>query len=166
MTQDDKYCPSCAATLETKEVFGHKRPVCPECGRVIFYDPKVAVICIVPRDGEVLMIRRATDLGYGLWGLPGGYVDRGEVVERAAAREVWEETGLEVEPGELIGLFSESGDPVMVAVYAARETGGALKAGPEALEVGFFDTGDLPELAFPRDREVLARWINNTGTGG
>ncbi|PKB77043.1 MAG: DNA mismatch repair protein MutT [SAR202 cluster bacterium MP-SAtl-SRR3965592-G1] len=158
LTRDDKYCPSCAATLEIKEVFGHDRPVCPDCGRVIFYDPKVAVICIVPRDSRVLMIRRATDLGYGLWGLPGGYVDRGEVVERAAAREVWEETGLEVETGELIGLFSESGNPVMVAVYAARETGGTLEAGSEALEVGFFDIGDLPELAFPRDREVLAKW--------
>ena len=57
----------------------------------------------VPRDGSVLMIRRGTELGYGLWGLPGGYVDRGEVVERAAAREVWEETGLEVEIGDLLG---------------------------------------------------------------
>jgi len=144
--------------LETQEVFGSERPVCPDCGRVIFYDPKVAVICIVPRDGRVLMIRRATDLGYGLWGLPGGYVDRGEVVERAAAREVREETGLEVETGELIGLFSEAGEPVMVAVYAAKETGGTLEAGPEALEVGFFDIRDLPELAFPRDRDVLAKW--------
>ena len=144
--------------METQDVFGSERPVCPDCGRVIFYDPKVAVICIVPRDGRVLMIRRATDLGYGLWGLPGGYVDRGEVVERAAAREVREETGLEVETGDLIGLFSEAGEPVMVAVYAAKETGGTLEAGPEALEVGFFDIRDLPELAFPRDRDVLAKW--------
>ena len=158
MNQVDKFCPSCAAALEIKEVFGQQRPMCPSCGRVIFYDPKVAVICIVPRDGQVLMIRRGTDLGYGLWGLPGGYVDRGEVVEKAAAREVWEETGLVVETDDLIGLFSESGDPVMVAVYAARETGGTMEAGPEALEVEFFSIDALPELAFPRDREVLVRW--------
>jgi ADP-ribose pyrophosphatase YjhB (NUDIX family) len=158
LNQVDKFCPSCAAALEIKEVFGQQRPMCPSCGRVIFYDPKVAVICIVPRDGQVLMIRRGTDLGYGLWGLPGGYVDRGEVVEKAAAREVWEETGLVVETGDLIGLFSESGDPVMVAVYAARETGGTMEAGPEALEVEFFSIDALPELAFPRDREVLVRW--------
>jgi len=132
--------------------------MCPECSRVIFYDPKVAAICIVPRDGKVLMIRRGTDQGYGLWGLPGGYVDRGEVVEQAASREVWEETGLKVEPGELVGLFSEDGDPVIVAVFGARETGGTLEAGPEALEVGFFPVDDLPELAFPRDRDVLAKW--------
>lgn len=132
----------------------------------MFYDPKVAAICVVPRDNKVLMIRRGTDLGYGLWGLPGGYVDRGEVVENAAAREVWEETGLEVKTGSMIGLFSEPGDPVMVAVYVAEETGGTLEAGPEALEVGFFSIDALPELAFPRDQEVLARWeaeIRNRG---
>ena len=166
MTQEDRFCPSCAAALETTEVFGYDRPVCPDCGRVIFYDPKVAVICIVPRDGKVLMIRRGTELGYGLWGLPGGYVDRGEVVELAAAREVLEETGLKIEIGGLLGLFSESGNPVIVAAYAGRETGGTLEAGPEALEVGFFDVDRLPELAFPRDREVLNSWRNSTGTCG
>ena len=162
MNQEDKFCPSCAAVLETKEVFGHDRPVCPGCGRIIFYDPKVAVICIVPRDGKVLMIRRGTDIGYGLWGLPGGYVDRSEVVESAAVREVREETGLEIEVGHLIGLFSEAGNPVVVAAYAARESGGTLEAGPEALEVGFFDVDRLPDLAFPRDREVLAQWKAGT----
>ena len=151
--------------MVTKDVFGHQRPVCPECSRVIFYDPKVAVICIVPRNGKVLMIRRSTDLGYGLWGLPGGYVDRGEVVEVAAAREVWEETGLEVAVGGLLGLFSESGNPVIVAAYIGRETGGTLAAGPEALEVEFFDVDNLPELAFPRDRQVLVRWVGDTGIG-
>ena len=158
MIQEDKFCPSCAAALETKDVFGQDRLVCTHCGRVIFYDPKVAVICIVPRDGKVLMIRRGTELGYGLWGLPGGYVDRGEVLESAAAREVFEETGLEVEVGDLIGLFSEAGNPVMVAAYAARESGGTLAAGPEALDVGFFAVDQLPELAFPRDRQLLAEW--------
>ena len=88
---------------------------------------------------------------------------KGETVEETALREVREETGLEVEPGDLIGLFSEPGNPVMVAVYAARETGGSLAAGTEALELGFFDVDDLPELAFPRDREVLATWRERAG---
>ena len=141
------------------------RPVCTECGRIIFYDPKVAVICVVPRHGKVLMIRRGTDQGYGLWGLPGGYVDRGEIVEQAAIREVWEETGLKVELGKLIGLFSESGNPVIVAVFAASEIGGKLEPGPEALDVGFFPVHDLPSLAFPRDQEVLTKWESMESNG-
>ena len=135
-----------------------ERPVCPQCGRVVFYDPKVAAVCVIARNGEVLMIRRSTDLGYGLWSLPGGFVDRGEVVESAAAREAWEETGLEVSVDGLIGLFSLPGDAVIVAAFTAHETGGVLAPGPEALETAFFPPGELPELAFTRDTEILARW--------
>ena len=124
----------------------------------MFYDPKVAAVCLVECEGKVLMIRRGTDLGYGLWSLPGGFVDRGEVVESAAAREAWEETGLQVAVDALIGLFSLSGDPVIVAAYTGHETGGTLAPGPEALETGFFALDSLPELAFVRDTEILARW--------
>ena len=158
MIPEDNFCPSCTAPLEIKEVSGNMRPVCPQCDRVIYYDPKVAAISIIPRDGKVLMIQRATELGYGLWGLPGGYVDRGEVVEEAAVRETLEETGLVVEVERLVGLFSQPGETVMVVAFAAHESGGSLKAGPETLAVGFFLPDDLPELAFPRDTDILARW--------
>lgn len=158
MLADDKFCPSCAAALEAKEVAGRQRPVCPRCGRVVYYDPKVAATSIIEREGKVLMVKRAIQPGYGLWSIPGGYVDRGEVVEAAAVREVWEETGLKVEIQRLVGLFSETGHPVVVAVFAAREVGGDLKAGAETLELGFFSLNGLPELAFPRDGQMLARW--------
>ena len=157
-TPPDRFCASCASSLETRDVAGVPRPVCPNCGRTVFYDPKVAAVCVIARDGKVLMIRRATDLGYGLWSMPGGFVDRGEVVEQAAAREAWEETGLEAEVTGLIGVFSIPGDPVIVVAFSARETGGVLAPGPEALETGFFDPGAPPELAFSRDTEILARW--------
>ncbi len=158
MIPEDNFCPSCASPLEVKEVLGNERPVCIECDRVIYYDPKVAAISIIPRDGRVLMIQRATEIGYGLWGLPGGYVDRGEVVEEAAVRETLEETGLVVKVERLVGLFSQPGDTVIVVAYAARESGGSLKPGPEALNADFFLPEQLPELAFPRDTEILARW--------
>ena len=161
-TSQDKFCASCATPLERREVFGVERPACPQCDRVVFYDPKVAAVCVIAREGRVLMIRRATDLGYGLWSLPGGFVDRGEVVESAAAREAWEETGLEVTVTGLLGLFSLSGDPVIVAAFTARETGGILAPGPEALETAFFPPDALPELAFTRDTEILARWQNKS----
>lgn len=134
------------------------RPVCSKCGKIVFYDPKVAATCVVERGGKVLLVRRGNQPGYGLWSMPGGYVDRGEVVEEAAAREVVEETGLVVEVGQLVGLFSEAGHPVVVAAFTATEAGGVLEAGPEALEVGFFELDGLPEMAFPRDPLILDRW--------
>ena len=158
MSSDDKYCSACATLLAFKEVADRLRPVCPACGQVVYLDPKVAATCIVERDYKVLMIKRGNQPGIGLWSMPGGYVDRGEVVEEAAVREVQEETGLEVAVEHLVGLFSERGHPVIVAAFTAREVGGVLKAGPEALEVGFFSPDNLPPLAFPRDLSILAQW--------
>ena len=146
--------------LEARESNGAMRPVCPSCGRVVYYDPKVAAVTIISREGKVLLVRRANQPGYGLWSIPGGYVDRGEVVEEAAAREVREETGLEVEIGRLLGLNSEAGKPVIVAAFTGLEQGGELKPGPEALDAGFFALDDLPTLAFPGDSGILTRWAD------
>ena len=162
MQPGDRYCPTCAGTLQVQASGGTGRPVCPECGRVVYFDPKIAATAVVERGGRVLLIQRGNHPGYGQWSMPGGYVDRGEVVEEAAAREVWEETGLRVEINELIGLFSERGHPVIVAAFAAREAGGELAAGEEALDIGFFSLDALPELAFPRDRIILERWTEGS----
>ena len=67
MLAEDKFCPSCAAALEAKEVAGRQRPVCPQCSRVVYYDPKVAAASIIEREGKVLMVKRAIEPGYGLW---------------------------------------------------------------------------------------------------
>lgn len=168
MLPEDKFCPGCGSPLERTEIAGKSRPTCAPCRRVIYYDPKVAAVVIVARENRILMVRRANQPGYGLWSVPGGYVDRGEVVERAAAREVQEETGLVVEIAGLLGLFSQTGSPVIVAAFAGMETGGVLCAGPETLAVDFFPQDALPPLAFPRDSEMLNLWMewrrrNNPG---
>ena len=104
------------------------------------------------------MVRRGIEPGVGLWSLPGGYVDRGEVVERAAEREVLEETGIAVQVTGLLGVSSEPGHPVILVTYDARIVEGSLKPGQEVLEVEFFPLDRLPPLAFPRDRHVLEAW--------
>ena len=161
MQRGDNFCSTCATPLETREVNGARRPVCPACRRVVYYDPKVAAVTIISREGKVLLMRRAGDPGKGLWSVPGGYVDRGEVVEAAATREVQEETGLLVKIDRLVGLFSEQGRPVIVAVYSGVECGGQLAPGPEALEVGFFAPENLPPLAFAGDVDILRQWARD-----
>ena len=161
MLPEDKFCPGCGFPLARTETAGKVRPVCSKCRRIIYYDPKVAAVVVVGRGDRVLMVRRANQPGYGLWSVPGGYVDRGEVVEMAAAREVREETGLVVEIGGLLGLFSQAGNPVIVAAFAGVETGGLLRAGPETLAVEFFPQDALPPLAFPRDAQMLKLWAED-----
>ena len=93
MTGNDKFCAGCGARLTLRQHEGQTRPVCPDCGRVVYYDPKLAAACVIERDGETLMVRRAVQTGYGLWSMPGGYVDRGEPVEAAAARKCGRKQG-------------------------------------------------------------------------
>lgn len=158
MLPDDKFCPRCAAPLEPKIVVDKRRPVCPNCGRIIYYNPKIAATTVVEKDGKVLMVRRAAEPGLGLWSLPGGYVDREEMVERAAEREVQEETGLHVQVSDLVGVYSDPGDPVVIITYDSRIVGGELGPGAEVSEASFFPLDQLPPLAFPRDTQILEAW--------
>ena len=161
-----KFCPHCATALDVRELEGDQRPICAACGWIHYEDPKVAVAVLVGRDGRLLLNRRAIEPGLGLWSFPSGYANRGERLEEAAAREVVEETHLEVEIAELFGVYSERGNPVVLVVYTARDSRGEAAAGPEVLEVGWFAPDALPPLAFPHDLDIIARWSAAHGRGG
>ncbi len=132
--------------------------MCADCDRVMYLDPKLAAACIVSVDGRLLLVRRGIEPRLGKWSFPSGYVNRGERVEMAAAREVEEETALEVRTNWLVGLYSHKDDPVVLAVYDATVTGGEMSAGAEVLEVEWFDFQALPELAFDHDGRILDDW--------
>ena len=158
MLSDDVYCSRCSGILEARVIDGVERPVCSICGKVIYHDPKVSAVAVVEQNGKVLMVQRALEPGIGLWSLPGGYVDRGEVVERAVEREVAEETSLEIEATDLLAVSSETGNQVILISYDSRFIGGELRGGPEVTDASFFDPSALPPLAFPRDRQILKTW--------
>ena len=92
---------------------------------------------------------------------PGGFVDRGEAVQDAAVRETREEARLEVRLVSLLNVYSYSGSPVILVVYAAEVIGGALEAGDECLDVRLFAPGEIPwqELAFPSTREAVGEYV-------
>ncbi|MQF69915.1 NUDIX hydrolase [SAR202 cluster bacterium AD-804-J14_MRT_500m] len=156
MYQDNLYCLCCGTNHKTVKVRGTNRPVCPSCGYIHYFDPKLATTVVLMLETRVLMVRRSTEPGVGLWSFPGGYVDRGENVEYAAAREVREETGLLVKITALIGLYSEAGSPVVLAAYTGEILAGHPQvASDEISDVRFFDPYQLPPLAFDRDRDLL-----------
>ena len=119
--------------------------VCSQCGRRIFFDPKVAVATVLEHEGRIVLLRRAQhDAAHGLWIMPGGHVDRGEVVTSAAEREVREETGLELNQKGLLGVYSYPENPIVLCVYWGCSKGGEPRGNGEALELGLFKSDELP----------------------
>ncbi len=155
------YCQECGTALHAVHQEDRERPTCPTCGYIHYLDPKVAVAVIVGDQKGVLLGRRRIDPGSGRWSFPAGYVNRGEVLEEAAVREVWEETGLDVRIDRLFGVYSERGNAVILIVYTAVAGDQEPAAGPEVSEVGWFSPDDLPPLAFPHDRAIIVRWSEN-----
>jgi 8-oxo-dGTP diphosphatase len=120
--------------------------------------PKIMVDVVVPsEEGRILLIRRGSDPYEGQWALPGGFVEVGETLEAAAAREAEEETGLEVEIVRLIGVYSDPdrdprGHNVSVA-YLARAQEGEPSGASDAAEASFLDPATV-ELAFDHEKIV------------
>jgi ADP-ribose pyrophosphatase YjhB (NUDIX family) len=155
-----RFCSRCGGTLVPSllKPGEPERPVCQTCGHVVYLDPKVAVGTIISNDSrQVAMVRRAIEPGYGKWVFPGGYVDRGEELLAAAAREAWEEARLRVRIEGLVNIYSYRGRVPVIIVYAATSVGGELRAEDESLEAEWFSESNLPwsELAFPSTRQGL-----------
>jgi ADP-ribose pyrophosphatase YjhB (NUDIX family) len=152
------YCRECGKALIRKTSQGRSRWACPGCGYIHFDDPKVAVGVLIGDGREILLTLRNHEPQQGRWSFPAGYVDRAEVVEEAAVREVHEETGLDVTIEELLGVFSREGDPVIFIAYAGEIVGGELRPGDEADDAAFFAVDHLPALAFPHDAVIIDTW--------
>lgn len=102
---------------------------------------------------EMLLIKRKNDPFKGKWALPGGFVDEGEDLPVAAARELMEETGLLAEGLEQLGAFGKPGrDPrhhTVSVAYAGFAAEDAVATGADdAVEAKWFSVKNLPELAF------------------
>lgn len=158
MPGEFNFCERCGETLGEKVIENILRPYCPACGYVVFLDPKVAAVALVVEGDGLVMVKRGVEPEYGKWAFPSGYVDRGEVVEAAAIREVKEETGLDVELDGLIGVYSLEGNPVVLVVYSAHIVGGEVAVGHDALAVRTFPVKDLPVLPFPHDEQIMRDW--------
>jgi len=165
-----RFCPLCGAGLVATPMGPDKRPemVCSGCGFIFYMTQKVVAGTIPWQDGRLLLTRRAIDPANGKWTFPGGYVDWGETVDAAALRETWEETGLTVKLGGLIGVYSYRDSPVVIVVYRARVLGGTLSLCHENDRLEWVTPADVPwgELAFPSTVEAMRDFLSRPDDGG
>lgn len=129
--------------------------------------PVPAVIAVVIREDQTLLVRRANPPDAGLWGFPGGKIEFGETVKAAATRELLEETGIDAEAQDILTTLDvlvrdASGNVqqhyILIAVQC-RWISGLPLAGDDALEARWFPIGDLDpdKLPMSADVDVIAR---------
>ena len=124
-----------------------------------------AAILVLDEQNRLLMMKRSD---IGCWGIPGGALEPGELVEDAARRETLEETNLEVGEISLFGVFSgpelyykyPSGDEVynVSIVYSSRDWWGEIKLNGEHTEWCWFAANEIPEDISPPIKPVLERF--------
>jgi 8-oxo-dGTP diphosphatase len=153
------HCPACGQALKPRMRGDRLRPHCPACGRVVFHNPAVGVaIVLVDEDDRLLLARRSRSYA-GQWCIPCGYVEWDEDVRVAAAREVTEETGLDVNVGDVFAVHSNFHDVNQHTVgiwFRGTVLGGRLQPADDVDQVGFYPLDDLPgPLAFPTDQLVV-----------
>jgi 8-oxo-dGTP diphosphatase len=139
-----------------------ERLVCQECGFIFYINPKVAAGVLVEEEGQVVLVRRGIQPCAGYWALPSGFAEYGETIEETAVRECHEETGLEVELDDLLGVYSVNSDfygCLVLVLYSGHVVGGELAAGDDASEAGLFAPDELPtNIAFWAHRQALCDW--------
>src|SRR5580658_4796967 len=121
--------------------------------------PMVGVGAIIIEDARVVLVRRAHPPLQAEWSIPGGVLEVGELVRDAAVREAREETGLTVEPGELLGVFDrvlrDPGQRVqyhyVLIDFLCRRVAGDLAAASDAAEVRWFSRRELSALKLADD---------------
>jgi ADP-ribose pyrophosphatase YjhB (NUDIX family) len=138
------------------------RHACPACGHIMYVNPRLVVTTLpITESGEIVLIRRGIEPGIGSWAQPGGFLEVDETVNQAAIRETFEETGLLVEPGEIIGLYTRLEAAVVTIVFEAKIVGGIAAPTVEATEIAAYRADAIPweQIAFKTTFWALRDWL-------
>jgi 8-oxo-dGTP diphosphatase len=164
-----KHCPRCCAAVEKSE----NRVECGNCGFRTYATskPTASALCVDDR-GRVLLARRAAEPFEGKWDLPGGFLEEREHPLDGLKRELREETGVDVEPGDFLGIWmdtygADEAAPATLNMYWTAKTNGEPKASDDVAEFSWFGVDELPdrdEFAFANTYEVLSAWRGGSKT--
>ena len=146
------FCSVCGAPVTVKVPAGDSLPrhVCGRCNAVHYSNPKLVVGALPEWEDRILLCRRAIEPRHGKWTLPAGFMENNETVAAAALRETVEESGANIELGELYTLISVPHISQVHVIYRARLLDLDFAPGEETLEVALFREEDIPwdEIAF------------------
>ncbi|HLN50364.1 MAG TPA: NUDIX hydrolase [Steroidobacteraceae bacterium] len=163
------FCSHCGSPVTLKIPEGDHLPrfVCANCGKIHYQNPLLVLGCVPQWEGKILLCRRAIEPRLGFWTVPAGFMENGETMQLAAARECYEEALARVEVGSLLAVANVTHAGQVHIMFRARLLSPEFAPGPESLEVGLYDEAQVPwsELAFPSGEFALRKYFADRVAG-
>lgn len=164
-----KFCSDCGQTLSVRVPPGDHLPrfVCDACGSIHYENPKLVAGCVPEYQGQILICRRAIEPRRGFWTIPAGFMENGETLMGAAAREAVEEACANVEITSLLAVFHALRANQVHVFFRGRLTEPSFGVGPESLEVKLVEERDIPwdDFAFSSGIFALRRYLEDRAAG-
>ena len=164
-----KFCGNCGAAVSLRIPEGDHLPryVCEACGTIHYRNPRLVVGCVPEHAGRILLCRRAIEPRRGYWTVPAGFMENGETLQEAAARETREEALAEVEIESLLSVVHVLHAEQVHVFFRAALPEARFGAGVESLEVELFAPEAIPwnDIAFPSTDFTLRRYLEDRASG-
>ena len=163
------FCSNCGSPVVTKVPAGDHLPrfVCTSCGMIHYKNPLLVLGCVPQWEDKILLCRRAIEPRLGFWTVPAGFMENGETLQQAAARECHEEALATVDIGSLLAVVSVTHAGQVHVMFRATLLKPEYAAGPESLEVGLYTEAEIPwdDLAFPSGEFTLRKFYADRAAG-
>ena len=158
-----RFCPHCAAKLRIEIPMGDNmlRYICGACDTVLYENPKLVVGCVAEYAGRILLCKRAIEPRLGYWTVPAGFMELGETLAQAAARETLEEACATVTLGSLLAIVDVPEASQVHVFYRGAMAEDHYAAGDESLETQLWTPEDIPwgDIAFRSGHIALKQFL-------
>jgi ADP-ribose pyrophosphatase YjhB (NUDIX family) len=165
------FCPDCGGPLLRHVIAGEQRNhwICQRCQALHYDSPRVVVTAFVACGDRLLWVQRAQPPQLGKWAIPGGFLECGETLAEGAARELYEEAGVILPPGNMQLYMTGSITFInqMYAGFRATVATDSCQPGIESLDCRFFARDECPwdEVAYPQVNDSIRQAYDDLASG-
>ena len=163
------FCSACGQPVVLRVPDGDHLPryMCTTCGAIHYENPRIIAGCVIETQGKLLLCKRAIEPRRGFWTAPAGFMENGESVKQAAAREAMEEALAHVRVGSLLAIVNVLRAHQVHIMFRATLDEPGFGVGPESLETQLYEEDSIPwpEIAFLSVKFALERYLEDRRLG-